>query len=85
MKDHLKTDAKSPVQGWPDTPDQVPGSNRNQWPDAVGISGRITPECAVERSVMDDLLSSAARLPDGTRVFRDASGNVRGEDGEIIR
>ena len=22
------------------------GSNRNGWPDALGISGRISPECA---------------------------------------
>ncbi|MEM8651529.1 MAG: hypothetical protein AAGF54_13430 [Pseudomonadota bacterium] len=37
-----------------------------------------------EQSIMDEILSNAAKLPDGTRVFKDKNGNVRNEDGEII-
>ena len=48
MKDHLKTTANPPDQGWPDAPESVAGSNRNGWPDVVGISGRVRPECASE-------------------------------------
>jgi transposase, IS5 family len=32
--------------GWPDAPESPAGSNRNQWPDAIGIGGRIVPEYA---------------------------------------
>ncbi len=37
-----------------------------------------------EHLAMDELLSSAAKLPDGTKVFRDKSGSVRDEDGKTI-
>ena len=33
---------------------------------------------------MDDILDSANCLSDGTRVFRDADGNVRREDGTLV-
>ena len=32
--------------GWPDAPESPAGSNRNGWPDAIGIGGRIVPEYA---------------------------------------
>ena len=32
--------------GWPDAPESVTGSDWNEWPDQIGIPGRITPECA---------------------------------------
>lgn len=39
---------------------------------------------ASKRAMMDKLLSTAAKLPDGRYVFKDKDGNVRDEDGEII-
>ncbi|MEM8750721.1 MAG: hypothetical protein AAGF28_10485 [Pseudomonadota bacterium] len=45
---------------------------------------RVLEALTFERSVMDEILASAAKLPDGTRVFKDRGGNVRNEDGEII-
>lgn len=33
---------------------------------------------------LSDMMGQAARLPDGTRVFRDANGNVRREDGTVV-
>ena len=33
---------------------------------------------------MDDILDNANRLSDGSRVFRDADGNVRREDGTLV-
>lgn len=36
------------------------------------------------RSELDDMMDNAARLPDGTRVFRDADGVVRREDGSVV-
>lgn len=35
-------------------------------------------------TALEDTLANAARLPGGTRVFRDADGNIRTEDGEIV-
>ena len=32
--------------GWPDTPESVTGSDWNEWPDQIGIPGRMSPECA---------------------------------------
>jgi len=46
---------------------------------------RVTDKLANEYAVMDRLLAEAAKLPDGTIVFRGKDGNVRNEDGEIIR
>jgi hypothetical protein len=37
-----------------------------------------------EKSVLEKMLDSANRTYDGTRVFRDAQGNVRDENGTII-
>ncbi|MEO1189600.1 MAG: hypothetical protein AAFW60_11055 [Pseudomonadota bacterium] len=37
-----------------------------------------------EQDLMDELLASAAQLPDGTRVFRDKAGNIRREDGSLV-
>ena len=37
--------------GWPDAPEPVTGSDWNEWPDQIGIPGRMTPECAGERVV----------------------------------
>lgn len=45
---------------------------------------RLLDYLQLERSIMDDVLSSAAKLPDGKKVFKDKHGNVRNEDGEII-
>jgi len=33
--------------GWPDAPESVAGSDWNEWPDQIGIPGRMTPECAI--------------------------------------
>lgn len=33
---------------------------------------------------LQDIQDRAARLPDGTRVYRDAEGNVRREDGSVV-
>ena len=34
--------------GWPDAPESVAGSDWNEWPDQIGIPGRMGPECAAE-------------------------------------
>ena len=46
----------------------------------------IEAESARDRAQEDfqDVLDKAARLEDGTRVFRDAQGNVRREDGSLV-
>lgn len=36
------------------------------------------------QSELDDMMNNAARLPDGTRVFRGADGVVRREDGSVV-
>lgn len=38
-----------------------------------------------EQTIMDEILSNAAKLPDGTKVFKDKDGNVRSEDGTVIQ
>jgi hypothetical protein len=35
--------------GWPDAPESVAGSDWNEWPDQIGIPGRMSPECANNR------------------------------------
>jgi len=45
---------------------------------------RVAEALAIERTAMNDLLSSAAKLPDGRTVFRDKNGEVRDEDGNIV-
>lgn len=52
--------------------------------DTQTVLERVTNELSGARRIMDELRASAAKLPDGTRVFKDRHGNVRGEDGEII-
>lgn len=37
-----------------------------------------------EQAALDDMLSRAARLPDGTKVFRDGEGNVKTLDGTTV-
>ena len=44
--------------GWPDAPESVTGSDWNEWPDQIGIPGRMTPECA---SIDEPLLSCRHR------------------------
>jgi len=45
---------------------------------------RVMSALAFERTIMEEILSNAAKLPDGTKVFKDKKGGVRNEDGEII-
>jgi len=45
---------------------------------------RVISELTKERVVLDELLESAAKLPDGTKVFKDKNSDVRNQDGEII-
>ena len=45
---------------------------------------RIVSELVGERSAIDKLLFSAAKLSDGRKVFKDKHSNVRNEDGAII-
>lgn len=45
---------------------------------------RVLAELSQERILMDEYLSSAAKLPDGTIVFKDKEGKVRNENGEIV-
>ncbi len=45
---------------------------------------RLIGQIDTAQSELDDMMNSAARLPDGTRVFRDAQGVVRREDGSIV-
>lgn len=44
----------------------------------------IASEIEQAFDAIEDLRGKAARLPDGTRVYRDAKGNIRREDGSII-
>ncbi len=45
---------------------------------------RIEEALTLERSLLDELKSNAARLPDGALVFKDNNGQVRSADGEIV-
>lgn len=44
----------------------------------------LTDQIQQAQTDLDELLNDAARLPDGTRVFRDANGVVRREDGSVV-
>lgn len=44
----------------------------------------LTEEINATKAELDDMMENAARLPDGTHVFRDADGVVRREDGSIV-
>jgi hypothetical protein len=45
---------------------------------------RVIAQLANERIVLDELLDSAAKLPDGTKVFKDKNGVVKNQDGEDV-
>ncbi len=45
---------------------------------------RVETELISKRTLMKELLSNAAKLPDGVAVFKDKEGKVRNENGEII-
>ncbi len=45
---------------------------------------QLNSQVYVAQSELDDMMNNAARLPDGTRVFRDADGVVRREDGFVV-
>lgn len=45
---------------------------------------RVGSELISKRTLMKELLSNAAKLPDGVAVFEDKEGKVRNENGEII-
>lgn len=44
----------------------------------------LTQMIALAEAELDELRDRAARLPDGTRVYRDANGVVRREDGSAV-
>lgn len=56
--------------------------------DAVAATEQALAVIAseIEQAIdtIKDLRGKAARLPDGTRVYRDAKGNIRREDGSIV-
>lgn len=56
--------------------------------DAVSATERALMQLAQAiddaTDALDDIRARAARLPDGTRVYRDAQGSIRREDGSII-
>lgn len=56
--------------------------------DAVSATESVLVQLgqAIENAAgaLDDIRARAARLPDGARVYRDAQGNIRREDGSII-
>lgn len=37
-----------------------------------------------ERDILDELLTNTAKLPDGTKVFKDENGDVRTQEGDIV-
>ncbi|WP_299825329.1 hypothetical protein [uncultured Roseobacter sp.] len=45
---------------------------------------QLNSQIDAAQSELDDMMGNAARLPDGTRVFRDADGVVRREDGSVV-
>lgn len=45
---------------------------------------QIELDLAHAHSHLEDLQDRAARLPDGSRVYKDADGNVRREDGTVV-
>ncbi|MEM9840552.1 MAG: hypothetical protein AAF830_15545 [Pseudomonadota bacterium] len=57
-------------------------STAMQTTDAVLV--RLEEQILAAEIALDALQETAARLPDGTRVYRDAQGTVRREDGSAI-
>lgn len=49
----------------------------------IALASAILTRDAVQRS-LQEMLDRAPRLPDGTRVFRDAQGQVWTEDGQLV-
>lgn len=45
---------------------------------------QIDIDLAAAHDNLRDIQDRAARLPDGTRVYRDADGNIRREDGSLV-
>ena len=45
---------------------------------------QMNTQIIATQAELDDMMDRAARLPDGTRVFRDANGVVRCEDGSVV-
>ncbi|MEM6890781.1 MAG: hypothetical protein AAGA74_16215 [Pseudomonadota bacterium] len=44
----------------------------------------MTDQIEAAQAELSEMMNSAARLPDGTHVFRDANGVVRREDGTAV-
>lgn len=44
----------------------------------------LTDQIEAAQAGLTDMIDNAARLPDGTRVFRDENGVVRREDGTVV-
>ena len=45
---------------------------------------QLNTKIITAQAELDDMMDRAARLPDGTRVFRDANGVVRRENGSVV-
>ncbi|WP_299919454.1 hypothetical protein [uncultured Roseobacter sp.] len=45
---------------------------------------KLTDQIDDAQSELNDMMNNAARLPDGTRVFRDADGVVGREDSSVV-
>ena len=45
---------------------------------------QLNAQIMAAHAELDDMMDRAARLPDGTRVFRDTHGVVRREDGSVV-
>jgi hypothetical protein len=48
--------------GWPDAPESPAGSNRYGWPDVIGITGRITPDYAMQAKRQNNALVEDVHL-----------------------
>lgn len=48
------------------------------------VLARLEEQRILAQAAIDDIQDKAARLPDGTRVYRDARGIVRREDGSAV-
>ena len=48
------------------------------------VLARLEEQRVLAQAQVDDIRDKAARLPDGTRVYRDANGVVRREDGSAV-
>ncbi|MEO1406043.1 MAG: hypothetical protein AAFV54_06085, partial [Pseudomonadota bacterium] len=48
------------------------------------VLARLEEQRVLAAAAVDDIRDKAARLPDGTRVYRDANGVIRREDGTAV-